>query len=239
MVYGRYRRSYRKNYRTRRALSTRNIFNNKGSRSQANQIFRLNRKVNNIYKQCKPELKIIETQPQTFFQIAYETNFDNPANILPNFSNPYNPAHSMSISMPDNGDGDNELIGNVCNLKDMTVFLNVNYDIVKDTRLNSIPNDFSDQSYIRFVFLMSKNPSDELIEPNGIFDITLPNTMNPNLGITTLGTYPAGYRLNTVLPFKEGTASRYTILKDIRVKVGSMSPDKQLRVKIPLSKLVS
>lgn len=237
MVYGRRfyknRRAYRRNSRT---LSTRNIFNNKGSRAQASQLYRLNRKVNNIYRACKPELKIIETQPQSFIMTSYAVNYDDPANIQPIFSSPQNPAHVMSISMPDNGDGDNELIGNVCNLRDMTVYLNVNYELIKDSRLNAIPNqNFSDQTFVRFLFFMSKMPNDDVLEPSDLFNLKFPNAM-ADVGITSLGSYPAGYKMNTVLPLLEGTSSRFSILRDIRIKVGSTTPDKQLRVKIPLSR---
>ena len=237
MVYGRRfyknRRTYRRNSRT---LSTRNIFNNKSSRAQASQLYRLNRKVNNIYRACKPELKIIETQPQSFNMTSYSVNYDDPANLIPIFSSPQNPSRVMSISMPDNGDGDNELIGNVCNLRDMTVFLNVNYELIKDTRLNTISNlAFPDSTFVRFVFFMSKMPNDDVLEPNELFDLKYPNSLQ-DVGITSLGSYPTGYKMNTVLPLLEGTSSRFSILKDIRIKVGSNNTDKQLKVRIPLSR---
>lgn len=237
VYYGRRRYNYRrKASRGSRNLSTRNIFNNKGARSQAAQIYRLNRKVNSVYRQCKPELKIIQTVPQSHTFTSYEYDSIDPSNITIDFTSPNNPANVMSIDMPSQGDGDNEIVGNVCNLKDMTVYLNVNYDQIRDSRLNSIPSDFSDQAHIRFLFFMSKIPNDDVISPDMLFEVTPPNVMNPSIGNTTLGSYSPGYKMNTVLPLLEGTASRFTILKDIRTKVGVMNPDKQLKIKIPLSR---
>lgn len=237
MVYAKRRYGYRRTYRRgNRTLSTRNIFNNKGARAQASQLYRLNRKVNSIYRQCKPELKIRESDKQQYSLTSYEYNDDSPANVQVDFTRPLSPGRITTISMPSIGEYDNDMTGNVINLKDATVYINASYQLVKDARLNSIPNDFSDSTFIRFVFFMTKTPSDDVLEATDLFDLQAPNAMSADLGITTTGSYPAGYRLNTTLPLLEGTASRFTVIKDIRVKVGSMSPDKQLRVKIPLSK---
>lgn len=237
MWYGRRRYGSRRTYRRgSRTLSTRNIFNNKGARAQAAQLHRLNRKVNSVYRQCKPELKIVTTNPQSHTFASYDYDALDLSNITVDFSTPYNPANVMSISMPEQGDDDNEFTGNVVNLKDMTVYLNVNYDQLRDTRLNSIPTDFSDQAHVRFVFFMSKVPTDDVIEPDDLFNVVTPNVMNPSIGNTTLGSYPPGYKMNTVLPLLDGTASRFTVLRDVRVKVGVMNPDKQLKIKLPLSR---
>lgn len=236
MVYGKYRRSYRKSYRTRRTLSTRNIFNNKGSRSQANQIFRLNRKVNNIYRQCKPELKIKTTEPQSYTQSAYGFTDINPSDVHVYFNDSRDPSHDMSIQLPENGDGDDDLVGNVCNMKDITTYINIKYELIKDIRLNSLPQEFSDQSMIRFIFFLSRTPNDDVVEPSDLFDLTKPNTLSGEMNGQTLGSYPPGYNLNTVLPLNPGTASKYIILKDIRCKLGVLNPDKQLKIRIPLGK---
>lgn len=58
MAYGRRKRYSRKIRRGRRTLSTRNIYANRGSRSQASQIAALRKRINNVYKATKPETKV-------------------------------------------------------------------------------------------------------------------------------------------------------------------------------------
>lgn len=61
-----YRRNryYRRNRRyVRRPLSTRNIYLNRSSRSQATQIAALRKRVNRVYRACKPELKTTTSAP--------------------------------------------------------------------------------------------------------------------------------------------------------------------------------
>lgn len=65
----RYRRTYR---RGRRALSTRNIWANRGNRAQAAQISALKRRVSAVSRVCRPEVKIWNSQ-------AVSTTFDNSA----------------------------------------------------------------------------------------------------------------------------------------------------------------
>lgn len=54
----RYRRRYARRYRKRSTLSTSRILTRKSATSQAFQIRALNRKVNRVMKQCKPEVKV-------------------------------------------------------------------------------------------------------------------------------------------------------------------------------------
>lgn len=59
MAYGRRRSMYRrKGRRGNRTLSTRRIFNNKGAKAQAKQIYALRRSVNRVARMCKPEVKL-------------------------------------------------------------------------------------------------------------------------------------------------------------------------------------
>lgn len=64
MVY--VKRRYYRRYRRGKVLSTRNIFNNKSSRSQARQIYRLNRRVSALSKATKPEVKTAYQSAESF-----------------------------------------------------------------------------------------------------------------------------------------------------------------------------
>ena len=59
-----YRKYYRgKKYYRRRTLSTRNIYNKRSSKSQANQIYALNKKVNAIARRNRPDTHIMTNGP--------------------------------------------------------------------------------------------------------------------------------------------------------------------------------
>lgn len=53
------RRNYKRGYK----LSTRNIYSNRGAKSQASQIAALNRKINKIARKDKPEYKVVNVAP--------------------------------------------------------------------------------------------------------------------------------------------------------------------------------
>lgn len=61
----------------RSALSTRNIYSNRSARSQATQIAALKRRVNHVYRACKPEKKFTEGSiyEQTFSNGSLATNY--------------------------------------------------------------------------------------------------------------------------------------------------------------------
>lgn len=73
-----YRRNryYRRNRRyVRRPLTTRNIYMNRSARSQATQIAALRKRVNRVYRACKPELKTTTSNP-------FEQLFSNGATAI-------------------------------------------------------------------------------------------------------------------------------------------------------------
>lgn len=52
-----YRRSYKKRFYKKKNFSKFNLYKNRSSKSQANQIYRLNKKINAIEKKTKPEIQ--------------------------------------------------------------------------------------------------------------------------------------------------------------------------------------
>lgn len=59
------RKYFRRKYYRRRTLSTRNIYNKRSSKSQANQIYSLNKKVNAIARANRPDTHILKSDPVT------------------------------------------------------------------------------------------------------------------------------------------------------------------------------
>lgn len=191
MVYGKRRyNSYRKNYRNRRTLSTRNIFNNKSSRAQAYQISSLRKRINYVYKQCKPEVKIVESPNPLTLTLAYST-----PGLLPYFL--------YKITMPELGVNDNERIGNACNILDSHIFLNMKIAYSGDVsyQLNGLGQTVN--STVRIVPFLVKAPSDQ--QPDGDDILPIASSFNePN------------YRMNPIAPFNEGVSAKYQILGDYR-----------------------
>lgn len=191
MVYGRRRSTYRrKGRRGTRALSTRNIFNNKGARSQANQINSLRKRINYVYRQCKPEIKTIESNPVTLTLKQIPVNGD--------------PFHLYRIEMPELGVEDNARIGNTCNILDSHIFMNMRmaWDGDVNYQFNGLGQTVN--STIRIVPFMVKAASDYQPDPYEILPLAV-NSSNASQ-----------YRLNSVSPFNEGVTAKYQILGDYR-----------------------
>lgn len=193
MAYGRKRTYYRKRFRNRRTLSTRNIFNNKGSRAQASQINSLRKRINFVYKQCKPEVKTIESNP-----ISLTLNYPGLADL---------PYHIYQVTMPELGVEDNARIGNACNILDSHIFMNMRLSWRDDTsyQINGLAQLVNPT--IRIIPFMVKAATDYQPDPNEILTFGTPST---NAAI---------YRMNPIGPFNEGVSSKYHILGDYRYQM--------------------
>lgn len=191
MAYGRKRTySRRRNYRSSRTLSTRNIFNNKGSRAQASQINSLRRRINYVYKQCKPEIKTIESEPLTY-------TLD------------YNPSsgrfyHLYQVTMPELGVEDNARVGNSCNILDSHIFMNMRLQWKGNPSytLNNIGQ--LTNTTVRIIPFIVKSAMEGQPDPEDILTFGSPLTS------------AAQYRLNPISPFNEGVSAKYQILGDYR-----------------------
>lgn len=115
MGYGKRKRTSRSYRRGRRTLSTRNIFSNRGSRSQAAQIAALRRRINNVYKATKPEVKIyIDDTPDT-------QKFTNES---------LSTTHIMGYVTPQklvSGTGEGQFIGDTYRLKSCVMYGTIEY----------------------------------------------------------------------------------------------------------------
>ena len=114
-----YRRRYNGRKTGRRGsgrLSTRNIFNNKGSKAQAKQIYALRRAVNRVRSQCQPEVKICRS------------SIDNRGLALSSTATPGTVKHSaFTHPMPSIGNSDSTRIGNKIKLVSPKVFVGLQY----------------------------------------------------------------------------------------------------------------
>lgn len=116
MAYGK-RRYSRRFYRRRKMLSTRNIFNNKSARSQASQIYRLNRRVSALSKANRPEVKVK-------YQIAERFRFTSDQ-----LTNTYKGFNVYAPGLSEDGSG---RIGDMINIKNAQ--LNFMFEYFNDSQ---------------------------------------------------------------------------------------------------------
>lgn len=116
MVYGRKRSSNRrKGRRGNRVLSTRRIFNSKGAKAQAAQIYALRKSVNSVRRQCRPEIK--ERGEDISFVLGQST-------IGVQDMNSFN---TRVIQYPYEGSDDKSRIGNLIKILPMKYRLTMQY----------------------------------------------------------------------------------------------------------------
>ena len=108
MPYVRRRRNYRRSrYGRRRVLSTRNIYTKRSSLAQATQIAALRRRVNKVYKSCKPEMKTALATNDIF---SFSSNTG---------SYVFKWVHPPTINI---GAGDHDRVGNKIRCREMYAF---------------------------------------------------------------------------------------------------------------------
>lgn len=180
---------YRKNFRNNRALSTRRIFNNKSAKSQAKQIYALRRTINYVKKQCKPEVKVCETETQ---HDMIGLNNIYPNQTISNFKlyEPY---------LPNLGTNDYSRIGNLIS----AYALKINFSSQYKKIINSVSTPIATKLLgtsggVRIIVLQSKSA---LNNPPTLTDIleSTPTSLNDSVAILNM-------------PFKTGITARYHIL---------------------------
>lgn len=207
----------RKGRRSRRTLSTRNIFSNKGSKAQARQISALKHRINRVYQRTRPEFKVLRS---TVDNRGF--GYDSTSSAAPSLVNYY----MDKIALPELGTADNQRIGNKITIYPVNFFLNVRYMEVNQVLNNLSPYITSQLAnegmMLRFIAIQQIAPSfespylDEII--NGVQ--------------TGGGTMPQQMMMNMTAPFKNGITARYKILKDKRIKVTKDSGVYAARLKI-------
>lgn len=190
MVNGKRRSTYRrKGRRGNRTLSTRNIFNNKSSRAQANQINAMRKRISYVYRQCRPEVKLAEN-PVIQQYIPYDDE---------------KPYWLYSIDMPTEGIGDDQMIGNVVNIKDVHLYLNARVDSLSDSATNPtylIQGGVPITMDYRIILFGLKSSVEHLVPVDDILDIRNYNTSYSD------------YHMNAIRPFNAGASNVVKIFYD-------------------------
>lgn len=207
MVYGRRRSTYRrKGRRGNRTLSTRRIFNNKGAKAQAAQIYALRKSVSRIARANRPEIKNQFTN--TSVRLFDVRNGD----LLP-----------YLVDMPNitAGTGDTGRIGNIIKILPLKVNTSMFYETVINSQLGYPP--FSELrehgGQVRFIALQSKAAVDMAPAWEDIFrTVNFEGDINSSIMIR--------------MPFKTGITSRYHILKNTVFSLSSNKPQTSTTIKV-------
>lgn len=211
MAYGKYRgrSSYRKARRSASTLSTRRIFNNKGAKAQAKQIYALRRAVNRVKAQCQPEVKICRS------------SISNRGLALSDTATPGTVKYSsFDQPLPISGNSDSTRIGNKIKLVNPKVFVGLQYR----ERITSAAGYYNSTLathgiQIRLIAVQAKVPHSSAPTLNDILQ-------NVNFD----GQIESMMMMRE--PFQIGITSRFNILLDKRMTVSLDNPTKSYRISI-------
>lgn len=190
MAYGRKRSTYRrKGRRGNRTLSTRRIFNNKGAKAQAKQIYALRRSVNRVARMCKPEVKL--SRSVTFNDIIGLNNIYVGATV--------SSSKVYDCPVPPVGENDYQRIGNSIKLLPMKINFSSQYKKIINSVTTPIATKLLDTSGgVRMIVLQSKAALTNPPTATDILEYT-PTGLNDSVGI-----------LNS--PFRRGITARFNVL---------------------------
>lgn len=190
MAYARRRSTYRrKGRRGNRALSTRNIFNNKGARAQARQINALKRRINRVYSRTKPEVKVCETgRTERMLLPTIEENHI-----------------AFPFIYPQLGEADDQRVGSVVRMVQPTLFISGKYSAV--TQSNPAPlynlQLGNGGAGMRVIAVQSKIPI------SGTPDIS--SLLHNNISSSFQGVDSIA---NLRIPFEVGITTRFEVIYD-------------------------
>lgn len=221
MRYAKRSKSRKFGRRMRRTLSTRNIFSNKGARSQAKQISALSKRIRSVARYCAPEVKVLESYNSGI-------TYDNRGFAAPGTNGQ---VQWLKIPIPMNqatpaiGAGDNQRIGNLIKIKPIKLYTNIQYREL----YNSLTSGFatvklplqSSGIQLRLVALQTKMT--EVAEP-------LLSDVFENNGYDGVDPVAAGMMMT--MPFKTGITARFNILMDKRITVSQDKPVYSRRITI-------
>lgn len=196
------KRSYRK-YR-RSALSTRNIYTHRSGMAQATQIATLKRKINRVYKACKPEIKVSHGP-------AMDKDFSNSS-----FADTW---ASWSPSYITQGTGLGDRIGNRVFRKDTYKFVLTYSNNAQSS--SGLHNGETACGYIRIICGIWKEPKS---------DGSIPTADSIIYGY---GTTAGAYNVNLIQPLGDGVSQEHTIVHDKVYKVDLNNPSKIVKIKTP------
>lgn len=206
MTYARRSTYRRKGRRGNRTLSTRRIFNNKGAKAQAKQIYALRKSINRVARKCRPEVKVVESSIR-IDEFTSTTSGDEPSLVN-------NMWRRTQVALPVRGDGDNQFIGNLITYLPITWFVNAQYGR-KTNSSNGIPYynmvNEGTGACMRLVAVQTKRSLNSAPTPSDLFPLfeNYPNWQ------TTIS--------NMNCPYRNGITNDWNILYD---KVKYINQDK-------------
>lgn len=124
MRYAKRSRSRKSGRRGHRTLSTRRIFNNKGAKAQAAQIYALRKSVNRVRRQCRPEIKEVNTSFDNRLLGQYFSSSGAPVTVSDAV---------FATPMPTVGTGDNNRIGDLIKILPLKFRMTLQYREVYGT----------------------------------------------------------------------------------------------------------
>ena len=212
----RYAGRSRKGRRSSRSLSTRRIFNNKGAKAQARQIYALRKSIGRVARQCRPEVKLIRTTNENR-AFGYDSTKQGSPNLINSLLAP--------IVLPLEGTADNQRVGNKITLKNVSFFLNSEYNHTNQIVNNVYPyiqNPLQSKGMVmRFVAVQTLAP---------VTNVYLSEIFANDY--TAAGAQREDLMMMMTMPFKNGLTARFRILKDKRYYINEDKPILSKRISI-------
>lgn len=224
MVYGRRKsKNYGKSSGGKRTLSTRNIFNNKGARSQAAQIAALKKRISAVSKICSPEVKVVESNINQY-------SFNSIP--LPNSSSEYKQAHIHALKVPSQAttlSTDAVRIGDKVRALPTQLFMSFQYEEIYNSMNSGLSN-------IKFELPTSAIQSRIVVLQQKVADAPAP-TYNDifehqNVYEDDAPANPLSALMMMKSPFKTGITTRYHILMDRQITVSRDFAQKAVRFSV-------
>lgn len=184
------RRRYAKK-RSSRTLRTSRILTRTSSKSQALQINALKRKVNRVYRACKPEIKTTVSEAET---IAYTSESNSSVYRL------------YPLLVPSPGVGENERLGDAIRVLNAKLYLSAEY-------FNNSSTGYHDSEsagcQVRVLVGQFKSPQPNLSVPYLSELFAFSSSTGPN------------YTQLAISPLRDGVTDKFYILKDYRFTLTS------------------
>lgn len=194
-------------------LSTKRIFNNKGAKAQAKQIYALKKQVRRINKRFKPETKVVESAANIQnYGFGY---FGTPGQIQD---------QTIDMPLPAIGAGDNNRIGNLVTMVGPKVYLNAAYTEFYNTlktgfSVNKIPLSSSGITFRLFAI--------QLKQASGTWP-----TYDALLDVGPMNNDPIKASGLMTCPFKAGITAKYNIVYNKTFTVSAVKPELNKVIKL-------
>lgn len=197
-------RRYKRN--RSRKLSTRNIFSNRSAKSQANQIYALNRRVSRISKAMRPEIK-------TYISTSNSRNYTS--DLLGNIYGEY-----VFPNIPQ-GSGESQRVGDIIRVKNWNIYISMEYFNNSDTGYH---NSESSGAQWRLICLQPRNTV-----VRGSLEITdlIHNASNSGSDYTLMGLAPLVEGITSdyyILYDRHGTITSDSNQRMIKVSLNNVRP---------------